>query len=140
MRSRSRRRLKYLRKRRPQTLTSTFSRRAVPLETVRVELLGASFSIQTDEGKDYLDAVLEQLRAKVAEVKESSKVDDPLKLAILVGIYLVDELMRARADRGPRTELDTERSDEIGVIAERLIARIDDSLREASASRTEHVE
>ncbi len=112
----------------------------MPLETVRVELLGASFSIQTDEGKDYLDAVLEQLRAKVAEVKESSKVDDPLKLAILVGIYLVDELMRARADRGPRTELDTERSDEIGVIAERLIARIDDSLREASASRTEHVE
>jgi cell division protein ZapA (FtsZ GTPase activity inhibitor) len=112
----------------------------VPLETVRVELLGASFSIQTDESKEYLDAVLEQLRAKVAEVKESSRVDDPLKLAILVGIYLVDELKRARADRGPREELDAERGDELGAIAERLIARIDDSLREASASRTEHVE
>ncbi len=112
----------------------------MPLETVRVELLGASFSIQTDESKEYLDAVLEQLRAKVAEVKESSRVDDPLKLAILVGIYLVDELLRARADRGPRIELEAERSDEIGAIAERLIARIDDSLREASASRTEDEE
>mgnify|MGYP000884182182 CR=1 FL=1 len=98
------------------------------IETVKVELLGSSFSIQTDESREYLEAVLDKLRVKYAEVKEASRVDDPLKISILAGIYLVDELMRAKVDGSIRYQLDDERGREMSSIAERLIAAIDDIL------------
>lgn len=99
------------------------------IETVRVDLLGISFTIQTDESRQYLESVLEFLRAKVADVKATTKIEDPLKISILASIYLVDELMRAKVDGTVRSELSVNGDNEIYAIAERLIARIDNSLR-----------
>ncbi len=101
------------------------------IETVRVSLLGTSFAIQTDESKEYVESLIAYLGSKIETVKSSSKVDDPLRASILAGIFLVDELYRERVDASMRpsqsvTELD------VGAIAERLIARIDESLDESS--------
>ncbi len=105
------------------------------IQTVRVELLGASFAIQTDESREYIESVMAYLRDKVAAVKESTRVDDPLKTAILAGIYLVDELYRERVDGAVRAGLDAGGAaggdipdDGLSAVAERLIARIDESL------------
>ncbi|HUW68792.1 MAG TPA: cell division protein ZapA [bacterium] len=97
------------------------------IETVRVELLGASFTIQTDESKDYVESLIAYLRSKVETVKATARVDDPLKVSILAAIFLVDELYRERLDASarsgaPETEVD------LGSVAERLISRIDASL------------
>ncbi len=67
-------------------------------------------------------------------VKSSSKVDDPLKASILAGIFLVDELYRERVDASIRSGLATPDVD-VGAVADRLIAKIDDSLR-IEADRT----
>jgi cell division protein ZapA len=102
------------------------------IETVRVELLGASFAIQTDESKDYVESLLAYLGSKIETVRSSSKVDDPLKVALLAGIFLVDELYRERLDAsaGGSRRADEDRRDvDIAEVADRLIARIDDSLR-----------
>lgn len=101
----------------------------MPVETVRVELLGASFAIQTDETREYMESVLAYLRDKVAAVRASTRVDDPLKAAILTGIFLVDELYRERVDSAVRADLaDTGGDDEAAKAAERIIARIDQTL------------
>lgn len=103
------------------------------IQTVRVELLGASFAIQTDESREYMESLLAYLRDRVAAVKESARVDDPLKTAILAGIYLVDELFRERVDQAVRTGLAADSPDEAARLADRLIARIDDTLRDVPA-------
>jgi cell division protein ZapA len=102
------------------------------IETVRVELLGASFAIQTDESKEYVESLLAYLGSKIETVRGTSKVDDPLKVALLAGIFLVDELYRERLDasEGETRKVPDDRRDvDIAAVADRLIARIDDSLR-----------
>jgi len=116
----------------PPRTRSTCSRMAV--ETVRVELLGASFVIQTDESREYVESLIAYLGSKIETVKSSSKVDDPLKASILAGIFLVDELYRERVDASIRSGLATPDVD-VGAVADRLIAKIDDSLR-IEADRT----
>jgi cell division protein ZapA (FtsZ GTPase activity inhibitor) len=98
------------------------------VETVRVELLGASFVIQTDESREYVESLIAYLGSKIETVKSSSKVDDPLKASILAGIFLVDELYRERVDASIRSGLAAPDLD-VGAVADRLIAKIDDSLR-----------
>lgn len=102
------------------------------IETVRVELLGASFVIQTDESKEYVESLLAYLGSKIETVKAASKVDDPLKASILAGVFLVDELYRERVDASVRSGLAAPEID-VEAVAERLIARIDDTLRDAPA-------
>jgi len=99
------------------------------IETVRVELLGASFAIQTDESKEYVESLLAYLGSKIETVKSASKVDDPLKASLLAGIFLVDELYRERVDASIRSGLAATDVD-VGAVADRLITRIDESLRD----------
>lgn len=98
---------------------------------MRVELLGASFVIQTDESREYVESLLAYLESKIESVKTGSRVDDPLKASILAGVYLVDELYRERAGTAARPGFSAQDVD-LGAVAERLIATIDDSLRPAA--------
>ena len=98
------------------------------VETIRVEMLGASFTIQTDESREYVESILAYLGTKVDKVSSSSRVDDPLKAAILAGVYIVDELFRERVENSISTGLSGKDNDEISAVAERIIARIDDPL------------
>lgn len=112
------------------------------IETVRVELLGTSFAIQTDESPEYVESLLAYLGSKVEAVKASSRVEDPLKASILAGLFLVDELYRERLDatakpgsKGAPAEAARPTGGneaDLSAIAERLIARIDDSLRDGA--------
>lgn len=97
------------------------------IETVRVEMLGASFTIQTDESKDYVESLIAYLRSKVETVKATARVDDPLKVSILAALFLVDELYRERLDASARSTT-AEPDADLGTVAERLISRIDASL------------
>ena len=87
---------------------------------VKVELLGSSFSVQTDETREYIETLLGELSRRLESIRGSTRVDDPLRLSILSNIMLLDELARNRGQAGD--------ADEVGRIAERLIGRIDKSL------------
>jgi cell division protein ZapA (FtsZ GTPase activity inhibitor) len=90
-------------------------------ERIKVELLGTTFHVESAEEGDYLRSVVTYLQDKVNEVRGQSPVADPIKVALLAGLNLVDELFKAREGRPVS-------GSEIGQIAESLIERIDRSL------------
>ncbi len=87
---------------------------------VKVDLLGSSFSVQTDETREYIETLLGELERRLDSIRSSTRVEDPLRLSILANIMLLDELVHNRGQAGD--------VDEVGRIAERLIGRIDKSL------------
>jgi len=94
------------------------------VQTLKIELLGASFTIQTDESREYMEAILAHIRRRVDEVQLATRVTDPLKASILASVYIVDELFR---ERSRLSSLDAD-SEELGLAADRLIQRLERSL------------
>ncbi len=95
---------------------------------VQISLLGTSFSIQADEDSEYLARIVEYLEKKVKEIETSVAIKDPLRVAILTGLLLTDELFKER-ERGREPPADHE-SEEVVRITQALIERIDKSLLE----------
>jgi cell division protein ZapA (FtsZ GTPase activity inhibitor) len=94
---------------------------------LKVDMLGTSFQIRANEDSAYLRSVLDYLREKVNEVRTEVGAADPLKIALLAGLNLVDELFKEKQKGlGVRPG----EYAEIGRITERLIERIDRSLDE----------
>jgi hypothetical protein len=88
---------------------------------LRIDLLGASFSISADEDPSYLQALLARYRRVIEDARTTTGLSDPLKLAIIAGIVLCDDAEKAR--RGASSDdAEAER------IALDLIARIDEAL------------
>ncbi|NLK45372.1 MAG: cell division protein ZapA [Treponema sp.] len=64
--------------------------------TLQINLLGTSFSIQADEDSLYLEKLLSHYRKTVEELIRSTELKEPLKIAILAGIMITDELAKER--------------------------------------------
>lgn len=104
---------------------------------LKVELLGTSFTIQSDEDADHLARVSSYLREKVEEVRSRYTLAAPLTIALLAALNIADDLMRQREGRLPDGRLPEGRvargsagsEDEIEAIASGLIERIDEELR-----------
>ena len=97
---------------------------------MRIELLGTSFSVQTDEDPEYFHEVVEHYKAKVAEIQRSVTTTDPLKIAILAGILAADDYMKLTGV--------TRRDDsEARKITESLISQLEAALDDASATGEE---
>jgi cell division protein ZapA (FtsZ GTPase activity inhibitor) len=88
--------------------------------SVEVNILGSSFTIQSRYDPRYMGEVIAYLKGKIREVQAAAGAQDPLKIALLAALNVVDELL---AKRG-------ESSREIEELTERLIERIDQSLVE----------
>ena len=97
---------------------------------IKVELLGTSFHIESPEDRQYLDNVVAYLTAKVDEVRGEAPVADPVKIALIAGLNIVDEFFKERDGGARSAETGKPRDAEISRIAESLIERIDQSLRE----------
>jgi cell division protein ZapA (FtsZ GTPase activity inhibitor) len=89
----------------------------------KVEMLGASFTIQSDEKPEYVDSLIRQFKIRAESVRINTKTEDPLRIAILAGLFLIDELKRAAPDR----RIDAE-SAEAERRALSLIAKLDERL------------
>jgi cell division protein ZapA (FtsZ GTPase activity inhibitor) len=101
------------------------------VETVRINVLGTSFVIQTDETEQYINSLLAYYQSRLDLVARDSRVSDPLKQSILASIYILDELFRERVEHSVHRDLDSDMGNELSQIAQRLIARIDTTLRDA---------
>jgi hypothetical protein len=85
---------------------------------LQINLLGTSFSIAADEDPVYLDNLLGRYAAIVENTKKITGLQDPLKIAILTGFLLCDEIEKIREQDGRAAEL----------LTLDLIARIDEVL------------
>jgi cell division protein ZapA len=90
---------------------------------LRVEVLGTSFVIQSEESEEHLARLSAYVKTKVEEVKVRYAFAEPLTIAVLAALNIADELWKAREGRDLVSP-----SEELASVAERLISRIDDDL------------
>jgi len=97
-----------------------------------IDVLGASFSITAGEDPGYLDEVLAQYRVAVANTQGISGMKDPLKVAILTGFLLCDEINKIKlqieedqANAGVQRDGEER---ELSRITQNLIACIDQAI------------
>ena len=93
-----------------------------------VDLLGTSFTIRSKEEPDYLDDVMAYYRMRVDEAAANIALGEPLKVAIVAALNVVDELFKERLAR-TEARLEADAAREAGQITSRLIAEIDRALQ-----------
>ncbi len=91
---------------------------------LRIDVLGTSLVIQSDESTEYLNRLAAHVRAKIEEVKGRYTFADPLTVAVLAALNIADEMFKIRDGREPAGGPD----EEIATVAEKLISRFDDDL------------
>lgn len=64
--------------------------------SIRINLLGTSFSASAKEDDEYLKKLLSYYREITGAVEKNSKSNNPLEVSILSGITLVDELYKEK--------------------------------------------
>jgi cell division protein ZapA (FtsZ GTPase activity inhibitor) len=96
----------------------------MPKSDLCLDILGTSFSITADEEPEYLEEVLAQYRNAVETTREHTGMKDPLKIAILTGYLLSDEINKLKRHTGNESDIQAEQ------LALDLIARIDEALGE----------
>ena len=96
---------------------------------IRIELLGVSFAIDTDEDPAHVERIVDVLRTRIQEVDSDVDSKDPLKIALLAGMLVADEMLK-----------DKDRAIESKNITTRLIKLLDQSIdlsSETGANPTE---
>ena len=91
--------------------------------TFNINLLGSSFSFQTNEDPDYINRILSYLEQEINKAQASFHIKEPLKISLLTCINLIDELFREQASS------QRERTD-VEAFAQRLISSLDAALTE----------
>ncbi len=88
----------------------------------KIELLGASFVVQSTADPEYLAEITSYVRERIEEVKSRYTFADPLKISLLASLNIADELFKEREGRAPGLQ------GEISMAAQRLIDSIDEEL------------
>jgi cell division protein ZapA (FtsZ GTPase activity inhibitor) len=83
-----------------------------------VEILGQRLSVRGRGTPEYIMELADYLNERVQTVREQARVFDPLRLSLLAGLHVVDELYRCR-------ETDAELLTRVDRLAERLGAVLD---------------
>jgi cell division protein ZapA (FtsZ GTPase activity inhibitor) len=94
-----------------------------------INVLGASFSITAGEDPAYLDEVLAQYQIAIANTQGISGMKDPLKVAILTGFLLCDEINKIKLQiEEEQAKADSQRAveeKELNRIMGNILSRID---------------
>jgi len=61
-----------------------------------VEILGQRLSVRGRGTPEYIQQLAEYLNGRIQTVREQARVFDPLRLSLLAGLHVVDELYRSR--------------------------------------------
>ena len=68
------------------------------MSNLHFDLLGTSFAITTDEDSVYLEKLLSRYKIVLENTQKLTGVKDPLKLAILTGYLLCDEIEKKKKE------------------------------------------
>jgi mannose-6-phosphate isomerase len=97
---------------------------------LRIDILGTSFSISADEDSAYLEGLLDQYYSKIENTRKKTGLQDPLKLALITGFLLCDDVRKAQKADNLRKH--SPEQDEAERLTLDLITRIDEVLIENS--------
>jgi mannose-6-phosphate isomerase len=83
--------------------------------------LGTSITIETDGEKDYLKGLLETYKRQVEGIRSSTGLTDSLKIAVLTGFVLCDEVAKASKKTGEEEKA----AEELTLVISRLEEALD---------------
>lgn len=98
---------------------------------MRIDVLGTSFNIETDEDPEHVADIVDYFKTKVQEIRSSVRTSDPLKIGILAGLLAVDELFKERESSNGEA-MKPDEAQRAAEIAEQLIAELDKTLADKS--------
>jgi cell division protein ZapA (FtsZ GTPase activity inhibitor) len=99
----------------------------VASSSLRIDILGTSFSISADEDPAYLESLLNRYYRCVENTRKLTGLSDPLKLAIMTGFLLCDDIQKRR-ENGNTPEHPSADSREAERIFLNINSRIDEAL------------
>ena len=94
-----------------------------------VNVLGTSFNLEADQKDEYVQEIYDYYLSVLEKAKETSDVDDPLKIAIIAGLFLSDEVFKARLE-STGTIADPKAFIDMETTTMRMIAKIDDVIHD----------
>lgn len=90
---------------------------------LQIDLLGSSFAIQADEKPEYLNVLYSHYKKTIEQIEATSGLSDPLKIAIIAGILLSDELYKEKMKHsGSPVQIDLAEAEKIAL---GMISRIE---------------
>jgi cell division protein ZapA len=90
---------------------------------VSVTIFGQTYSLRADEDSGYVEEAARYLDTKMRTLSESTGTSDPLRVAVLAGLNLVDELKKLQEQQRSVEE-------QVEATTRELLSAIDESLRE----------
>jgi cell division protein ZapA (FtsZ GTPase activity inhibitor) len=94
-----------------------------------VEILGQRLSVRGRGTPEYIHQLADYLDGRIQSVREQARVFDPLRLSLLAGLHVVDELYRCRETAAERAT-----DAQVLVRVDRLAARLGAVLDEHSGT------
>jgi cell division protein ZapA (FtsZ GTPase activity inhibitor) len=73
------------------------------VNSVRIDVLGSSFTVQTDEDPAYFAELLAFYRSRIDLVESQTKIKDPARLSALAALLIADELFKLKDDPASRS-------------------------------------
>jgi cell division protein ZapA (FtsZ GTPase activity inhibitor) len=93
-----------------------------------VEILGQRLSVRGRGTPEYIHELADYLNGRIQAVREQARVFDPLRLSLLAGLHVVDELYRCREATEGR-KADVEFAARVDQLSERLGAVLEGRAR-----------
>ena len=99
---------------------------------LRIDVLGTTLTISTDEDPVYLDKLLLKYRNTIENVRRVSGLDDPLKIAVLTGFLISHDLEKSSAP----SAADGGETNEALKLTLGMISRLEEALGGTSQSQS----
>lgn len=96
--------------------------------TLKIELLGTSFSIKASEDDDYLKKLLGYYKNIVDEIQKSGMLKSELHISILAGIMLCDELYKEKS-KSAVSQIPSLSNEKAEKLASEMIKKLDQVLK-----------
>ena len=98
-----------------------------------VNILGVSLTLKSKETPEYIKQIIRYFQGKLDEAGENLVTVDPLKILIMAGLNITEELLKERNARMKqiKSEVDpVELEEKLEKFTARMITKIDESLME----------
>jgi cell division protein ZapA (FtsZ GTPase activity inhibitor) len=96
--------------------------------SLTIEVLGTSLSINAEEEARYLNTLLERYRASVRDTEESTGLREPLKVAILTGFLLTEQIHKLEEQLASRQIVDQDEARKAEELTLNMITLLNEAL------------
>jgi len=93
--------------------------------TVKVQILGQTYPIQSDLDEAYMQKLAAYVDEKMCAITGGTTTVDTQKVAVLAALAIADELHTLREERGEREELLKEQAERCLTLVERALKQTD---------------